>query len=104
MNNTGGRVRQVSQRVLPLLKKCWWLVFVVLIIIGVNFSHKFLAVATDSMDPVIVRGDLVLIHNIAPGDVKVGDVIVYHVRPVLQDKYGYPSSICHRVISVSKTV
>lgn len=43
-----------------------------------NKYHIF-AVQTDSMDPVIAPGDIVITKEVNPKDVKIGDIMAFHV-------------------------
>jgi len=60
----------------------------------------FMAIFGTSMQPEYEPGDLILIEEISPSDIKVGDVIVYNVPPMVRSVYNYPLVVAHRVIRV----
>lgn len=81
-----------------------WLITAIIIVAGLNYGLKFVMgtpsplviVISGSMEPVMYRGDVVLLRGVDPKDVHVGDVIVYDAP-----MYAYP--IIHRVREI-KTV
>ncbi|ASJ01789.1 S26 family signal peptidase [Thermococcus profundus] len=81
-----------------------WLLTALLIVMILNYGLKFVMgtssplviVISGSMEPVMYRGDVVLLRGVDPNDIHVGDVIVYNAP-----MYTYP--IIHRVHAV-KTV
>ncbi len=60
----------------------------------------FVPVLGHSMEPTLHSGSLLMIKAIDPGDVKVGDIIVYSVPPKVQDYYNYPPVVSHRVTEI----
>lgn len=62
-----------------------------------NYSPPFMAIASNSMQPALSRGDLILIKNVSLSEVKTGDIIVFRVPTELQGRYGYPPTVCHRI-------
>ncbi len=63
----------------------------------------FMAIFGTSMQPEYEPGDLILIEEVPPSDIKVGDVIVYTVPPMVRSVYNYPLVVAHRVIKVDTT-
>ncbi len=56
-------------------------------------SQPILAIATGSMTPTLPRGELVVIHHVAPQAIKVGTIIAFHVSCL-------PAPTVHRVIKI----
>jgi len=67
-------------------------------------TMPFMAILGTSMEPELHAGNLILIEDLPPSEVEVGDVIVFTVPPVIQDAYGYPPIVAHRVIKVNTEV
>jgi signal peptidase I len=63
-------------------------------------SPPFLAIASGSMEPTLSRGDLIFSSQVVVDDLKVGDIVVLRVPQQFQVKYGYPPSICHRIVRI----
>ncbi|GAH83487.1 unnamed protein product, partial [marine sediment metagenome] len=68
---------------------------------SVRGELPFMPVLGASMEPTLQSGNLILIEEVAPSEVKVGDIIVYKVPAAIQDHYGYPPIIAHRVIRIN---
>jgi signal peptidase I len=81
-------------------KHILWIALLAGLFLYLNSSVPFQAIASDSMVPVISRGDLVLTNAVPPDQIQTGDIIVFKVPEIFQKKYGYSSRICHRVIRV----
>jgi signal peptidase I len=82
-------------------------VAVLVILIGLGVAMRFVptpfvAVASDSMAPALQRGDLVLVGSVTE-ELDVGHVIVVHVPMAIQERYGYPPSIVHRIVEVKES-
>jgi len=60
----------------------------------------FLAVFGTSMEPELQAGNLILIEEVAPSDVEVGDIIVFTIPAAVREYYNYPEVIAHRVLHV----
>ena len=60
-------------------------------------TSPMLAVASGSMSPTLVRGDLVLVQHVAPSEISVGTILVFSSRCL-------PGPTIHRVVAVSSTV
>ncbi len=60
----------------------------------------FLAVFGTSMEPELHAGNLILIEEVAPSDVEIGDIIVFTIPAAVREYYNYPPVIAHRVIDV----
>ncbi|MDR2623420.1 MAG: signal peptidase I [Methanobrevibacter sp.] len=79
------------------------IIYAVIIIVGLFVSQHLSVVVSESMGPVLYKGDYVGIentnflgfHEFDPNDVKVGDVVVY--RGV-----WFPDPIVHRVINITE--
>ena len=67
------------------------LVYIVIIIIALVFTHHMNVVASKSMEPTLYTGDIVLI-NYNPSSIQVGDIVVYHA-------IWFPEPVIHRVIA-----
>ena len=60
----------------------------------------FMPIFGASMEPTLQSGNLLMIEPIEAKDVEVGDIIVYNVPSMIQDYYGYPPVVAHRVVEV----
>jgi signal peptidase I len=60
----------------------------------------FLAVFGTSMEPELQAGNLILIEEVSPSDVEVGDIIVFTIPAAVREYYNYPPVIAHRVLHV----
>ena len=56
------------------------------------FGYSFMNVLTWSMEPDIPQGSLVIVKQVAPGEIKIGDDVTYMVDP--------ETSVTHRVIGI----
>ena len=63
----------------------------------------FMPVFGTSMEPELHAGNLILIKEISPSEVKVGDIIVYNVPAMVREYYNYPLVVAHRVTEVRNT-
>jgi signal peptidase len=68
------------------------------LVLYLNSSPPFLAIASNSMQPALSRGDLIFIQNVSLSEVRTGDIIVFRVPSELQSRYGYPPTVCHRIV------
>jgi signal peptidase I len=64
-------------------------------------TMPIMAIFGSSMEPALNSGDLMIIKPVLASEVKVGDIIVYNVPPLIRERYSYPLVIAHRVIKVS---
>lgn len=64
--------------------------YIIIIIIGIIVAQHMNVVVSGSMEPVLYRGDIVVIDN-NPSTVQVGDIIVYQAT-------WFPQPVIHRVI------
>jgi len=71
--------------------------------LAIRGKMPFMPVFGTSMEPELHAGNLIIIKEKAPEEVKVGDIIVYNVPPAIQDYYNYPPVVAHRVIEVRDT-
>jgi signal peptidase I len=69
----------------------------------VRGSLPFIPIFGSSMEPTLHSGGLLLVNPVEPTNVKVGDIIVYNVPPMVRDYYNYPPMVAHRVIKVITT-
>jgi len=77
--------------------------YVIIIIVGLLIAQHMNVVVSESMEPVLYRGDIVIvekanflgIHEFDPNDVQVGDIVVYRAT-------WYPNPVIHRVINESE--
>lgn len=65
-----------------------------------TYGIPFEIVASDSMEPVFSRGDIVVTTS-PPEEIESGDIVEVSVPKVFRQKYGYPEKIMHRVVEVS---
>lgn len=91
-----------------MIKRLWgkigFIIFIVVVaglLFYVKLDPPFMAVASNSMEPTISRGDLIFIKEASAYELKEGDIVVFEVPGPIREKYNYPSTITHRVISVT---
>jgi signal peptidase len=70
---------------------------------AVRGAMPFMPVFGTSMEPELHAGNLILIKQMEPDEVEVGDIIVYNVPLAIQEFYNYPPIVAHRVIEVRDT-
>lgn len=71
--------------------------YIVIIIIGIIVAQHMNVVVSGSMEPVLYRGDIVIIDtNPSTTNINVGDIVVY-------DATWYPQPVIHRVIEKGYT-
>ena len=68
--------------------------------LSIRGTMPFMPVFGISMEPELQAGDLILIEEIAPYDVEVGDIVVFTIPSAVREYYNYPAVIAHRVIDV----
>ena len=68
--------------------------------LSVRGSLPFMPIFGSSMEPTLQSGGLLIIDPIDPKDVKIGDIIVYNVPPMVREYYSYPPTVSHRVIEI----
>lgn len=93
-------LRGVIQRTLLLI------VIVAICVAGflsIRGVMPFMAIVGLSMEPELDAGDLILIEEISPSDVKVDDIIVFTIPQAVREYYNYPQTIAHRVIAVRQS-
>ena len=71
--------------------------------LSIRGAMPFMAIFGTSMEPEYEPGDLILIEEVSPSDIKEGDVIVYTVPPMVREAYNYPLVVAHRVVRVATT-
>ncbi len=89
------------------MKRAIGLIFLFIVcIVGfltIKGTLPFMPIFGHSMEPTLQSGSLLMIEPVNPGDVKVGDIIIYNVPDMVREYYNYPPVVSHRVIEV-KTV
>ncbi len=78
-------------------------VYLLILAGAIILSQHMNVVVSGSMEPVLYRGDIVIVENanflgiqeFNPGDVKKGDIIIY-------DANWFPEPVIHRVIEINK--
>jgi len=93
-------IRGIAKRTLMLIA------IVVICIAGflsVRGAMPFMAIFGISMEPELHAGDLILIEEISPTEVKEGDIIVFAIPSAVREYYNYPQIVAHRVIKVRIT-
>lgn len=81
-------------------------IFSLLVLASVYFrvtEPPFQAIPSPSMEPTLQVGDLVIVRPILPSRVRVGEIIVVQLPQDIQQLYGYPPSVVHRVVQVNRT-
>jgi signal peptidase I len=68
--------------------------------LSVRGALPFMAVFGISMEPELRAGDIIFLEEVSPSHVKVGDIIVFTIPPLVRDAYNYPAVVAHRVIEV----
>jgi len=68
--------------------------YIVIIIVGIVVASHMNVVVSGSMEPVLYRGDIVII-NTDPSTVQVGDIVVYQAT-------WFPQPVIHRVIQIGQ--
>ncbi len=68
--------------------------------LSIRGTMPFMPIFGSSMEPTLQSGSLMIIEPVDPTEVKVGDIIVYNVPSLIQDTYGYPPVVAHRVIKI----
>jgi len=61
----------------------------------------FMPVFGKSMEPTLHAGNLIVIEEVPPEEIEVGDIIVFNVPPLIQDYYSYPAVVAHRVMKIN---
>jgi signal peptidase I len=83
------------------MKRALGLLILVAAVIAGLFSVRgampFVPVLGTSMEPEFNAGDLIMIEEVSPSEVEVGDVIIFTVPPVVREAYNYPQVVIHRV-------
>lgn len=90
------------------MKRLWGRIALAILLVGMlglvfylRSNPPFLAIASDSMEPSLSRGDLIFVNKMSAYELKEGDVVVFEVPRAIQEKYNYPSIIAHRIIRVT---
>jgi signal peptidase len=86
------------------LKRALVLVVVVAVCVAgflsIRGAMPFMAVYGISMEPELHAGNLILISEVMPDEIEVGDIIVFTVPEAVREHYNYPPVVAHRVIQV----
>jgi signal peptidase len=69
--------------------------YIVIILVGIVVAQHMNVVVSGSMEPVMYRGDIVIVDQ-NPTNVQVGDIVVYHAT-------WFNEPVIHRVIKKYKT-
>ncbi|OGO01835.1 MAG: signal peptidase I [Chloroflexi bacterium RBG_13_52_12] len=69
--------------------------------LSVRGTLPFMPIFGTSMEPTLNSGGLLMIEPVEPKDIKVGDIIVFNVPPMVREYYNYPPTVSHRVIQVN---
>ena len=70
--------------------------------LSIRGTMPFMPVFGTSMEPEFKAGNLILIEEVSPSEVKVGDVIVFEVPAAVREYYNYPPLVAHRIIKVNE--
>ena len=68
--------------------------------LSIRGAMPFMPVFGTSMEPELHAGNMVLIEEVLPSEVKVGDIIVFTVPDLIRKSYNYPPVVAHRVKEV----
>lgn len=68
--------------------------------LSIRGAMPFMPIFGTSMEPELKAGNMVLIEDVSPSDVKVGDIIVFTVPALIRESYNYPPVVAHRVKEV----
>jgi len=83
------------------MKRALGLVIVIAAVVAgflsIRGAMPFMAIFGDSMEPEFKAGDLIMIKEVSPSEIEVGDVIVFAVPPLVREAYNYPQVVIHRV-------
>lgn len=86
------------------MKRAIGLIFIFLFCIAGFLTLKgdlpFTPIFGRSMEPTLHSGSLLIIKTINPGDIKVGDIIIYNIPISVRDYYNYPATITRRVTEI----
>ena len=86
------------------MKKTLALLFIIAICVAgflsIRGTMPFMSVFGTSMEPELKAGNLILIEEVSPSDVEVGDIIVFTIPAAVREYYNYPPVIAHRVLHV----
>ncbi len=66
-----------------------------------QLDTPFMVVSSESMEPTLHVGDLIIVKKVDPNTLKVGDIIVFYV-PKDQQKEPIDFPIVHRIVQVIK--
>jgi len=69
--------------------------YIVIILVGIVVAQHMNVVVSGSMEPVMYRGDIVIVDQ-NPSSVQVGDIVVYHAT-------WFNEPVIHRVKEIYKT-
>jgi signal peptidase I len=69
--------------------------------LSVRGAMPFMAIFGISMEPELRAGDLIFVEEVPANQIKVGDIVVFSVPPMVRDAYNYPVVVAHRVIRVN---
>src|SRR3954467_3140197 len=69
-------------------------------VVALGSWPPFATVMSASMEPTIKTGDVVVLKHLH-GPPRVGDVVAVTVPDQARQRYGYPPTVVHRVVSVS---
>jgi len=69
--------------------------------LSIRGTMPFMPVFGTSMEPELKAGNLMLIEEISPSEVKEGDIIVFSIPAMVREYYNYPPVVAHRVIKVN---
>jgi len=68
--------------------------------LSIRGTMPFMPVFGTSMEPELKAGNVILIEEVSPSEVKVDDIIVFSIPAAVREYYNYPPVVAHRVIKV----
>lgn len=78
------------------------LLAVVIYAVSVFHGLPLAIIESDSMEPVLSRGDVIYFEAADPAELQVDDIVAVEVPSGYRDKYGYPPTIVHRIVEIGK--
>jgi len=86
------------------MKRALTLIVIIVVCVAGFLSIRgvmpFMSVFGTSMEPELHAGNLILIEQVLPSDIEVGDIIVFTIPAAVREHYNYPPVVAHRVVEV----
>jgi len=69
--------------------------------LSIRGTVPFMPIFGNSMEPEFKAGNLILVEEVSPSEIKVGDIIVFTIPAAVREHYNYPPVLAHRVVTVN---